>query len=117
MLISPLAFLRLRVACVVMPAVLRFALRPLRLTSLVALSQGLPQARRSAASCLMAATSLVVPRMALTLAVPLLGLPALAASPAAWAAYNAKVRATAGPPPPWWGRWSAVIGWTCLVQP
>jgi len=90
---SPLAFLRLRVACVVMPAVLRFALRPLRLTSLVALSQGLPQARRSAASCQMAATSLVVPSMALTLAVPLLGLPALASSPAAWAAYNAKVRA------------------------
>lgn len=29
----------------------------------------------------------------LTLAVPLLGLPALASSPAAWAAYDAKVRA------------------------
>jgi hypothetical protein len=41
----------------------------------------------------MAATSLVVPTMALTLAVPLLGLSALAASPAAWAAYDARVRA------------------------
>jgi hypothetical protein len=32
--------------------------------------------------------------MALTLAIPLLGSPALASSPAAWAAYDARVRAT-----------------------
>ena len=76
-----------------MPAELRFTLRPLGLTSLVALSHSLPQALRSAATSLKAATSLVAPTMALTLAVPLLGLPALASSPAAWAAYDARVRA------------------------
>ena len=60
---------------------------------MVALSRGLPQALRSAASSLMAATGLVAPTMALTLAVPLLGAPALASSPGAWAAFDARVRA------------------------
>ena len=76
-----------------MPAEPRFVFRPLQLSSVVAPCQGLPQALRSAASTRMAATGLVAPTMALTLAIPLLGSPALASSPAAWAAYNAKVRA------------------------
>lgn len=71
----------------------RFALRPLGLDSVVPLSHCLPQALRSAASCLLAATGQVAPSMALTLAVPLLGSPALASSPAAWAAYDTRVRA------------------------
>jgi hypothetical protein len=54
----------------------------------LALSQGVPQAFRLTASGLVAATA------TLTLAVPLLGLPALASSPAAWAAYDARVRAS-----------------------
>ena len=73
---SPLAFPHLRDAIGAMPADLRFALRQLGLCSLVAPSRGLPQALRSAASSLMAATA-----------------PALASSPAAWAAYDARVRA------------------------
>jgi hypothetical protein len=76
-----------------MPAEPRFVFRPLQLSSVVAPCQGLPQALRSAASTLMAATGLVAPTMALTLAIPLLGSPALASSPAAWAAYDARVRA------------------------
>jgi hypothetical protein len=90
---SPLAFPSLRVACDAMPAEPRFALRQLGLCCLVAPSRGLPQALRSAASSLMAATGLVAPSMVLMLAVPLLGSPALASSPAAWAAYDARVRA------------------------
>jgi hypothetical protein len=90
---SPLAFPHLRDAIGAMPADLRFALRQLGLCSLVAPSRGLPQALRSAASSLMAATALVAPSMVLMLAVPLLGSPALASSPAAWAAYDARVRA------------------------
>lgn len=60
---------------------------------MVPLSHRFSQALRSAASCLLAATGLVAPTMPLTLAVPLLGLPALASSPAALAAYDARVRA------------------------
>jgi hypothetical protein len=71
----------------------RFAVRPLELDSVVPLSHRFPQALRSAASSLLAATGLVAPTMSLTLAVPQLGLPALASSPAAWAAYDARVRA------------------------
>ena len=71
----------------------RFAVCPLELDSVVPLSHRFPQALRSAASSLLAATGLVAPTMSLTLAVPLLGLPALASSPAAWAAYDARVRA------------------------
>jgi hypothetical protein len=63
----------------------RFALRPLELDSVVLLSHRFPQALRSAASSLLAATGLVAPTMGLTLAVPLLASPALASSPAAWA--------------------------------
>ena len=70
----------------------RFALRPLGLDSVVLLSHRFPQALRSAASSLLAATVLVAPSMALTLAVSLLGSPALASSPAAWAAYDGRVR-------------------------
>jgi len=76
-----------------MPAEPRFSFRPPGLTSLLAHRQGLHQELRSAASSLVAATGLVVPTLALTLAVPLLGSPALASSPAAWAAYDARVRA------------------------
>ena len=90
---SPLAFPSLRVACGAMPAEPRFALRQLGLCSLVAPSRGLPQALRSAASSLVAAPGLLALTMALTLAVPLLGSSALASSPAAWAAYDARVRA------------------------
>jgi hypothetical protein len=71
----------------------RFALRQLELDSVVLLSHRFPQALRSAASSLLAATGLVAPTMGLTLAVPLLASPALASSPAAWAAYDARVRA------------------------
>jgi hypothetical protein len=70
----------------------RFALRPLGLDSVVLLSHRFPQALRSAASSLLAATGLVAPTMGLTLAVPLLASPALASSPAAWATYDARVR-------------------------
>ncbi|MCX5956957.1 MAG: hypothetical protein NTW51_11265 [Cyanobacteria bacterium] len=76
-----------------MPAQPRFAPRSLGLMSLVGFSHRFPQALRSAASSLLAATGLVAPSMALTLAVPLLASPALASSPAAWAAYDARVRA------------------------
>ena len=76
-----------------MPAQPRFAPRSLGLMSLVAFSHSLPQALRSALFSLVAAPGLVAPTMALTLAVPLLGSPALASSPAAWAAYDARVRA------------------------
>jgi hypothetical protein len=76
-----------------MPAEPRLSFRPPGLTSLLAHRHGLSQALRSAASSLVAAPGLVVPTLALTLAVPLLGSPALASSPAAWAAYDARVRA------------------------
>lgn len=65
----------------------RFPPRSLVLPAVVAVGHGVPQSIRSTASGLVAATA------ALTLAVPLLGLPALASSPAAWAAYDARVRA------------------------
>ncbi len=71
----------------------RFALRPLGLDSVVLLSHRFSQALRSAASSLVAAPGLLAPSVALTLAVPLLASPALASSPAAWAAYDARVRA------------------------
>jgi hypothetical protein len=70
-----------------MPAEPRFSFRPPGLTSLLAHRHSLPQALRSALF------SLVAPTMGLTLAVPLLASPALASSPAAWAAYDARVRA------------------------
>lgn len=76
-----------------MPAQPHVPLRPLGSTSLVCLSQGLPQTLRSAAARLMAVAGLVAPTTALSLAVPLLGPPALASSPAAWAAHDARVRA------------------------
>jgi hypothetical protein len=63
-----------------MPAEPRFAFRPLQLSSAVAPCQGLPQALRSADFSLVAATGLVAPTMALTLAIPLLGSPALASA-------------------------------------
>lgn len=63
-----------------------FALRSLELGSGVLISHDLPQAQRSAPSRLVAATA------ALTLALPLLAAPALASSPAAWAAYDVTVR-------------------------
>jgi hypothetical protein len=77
-----------------MPAEPRLFFCPPGLTSLLAHRHGgLSQALRSAASSLVVAPGLVVPTLALTLAVPLLGSPALASSPAAWAAYDARVRA------------------------
>ena len=76
-----------------MPAQPRFALRSLGLMSLVAFSHSPPQALRSALFSLVAAPGLVPPTLALTLVVPPLGSPALASSPAAWAAYDARVRA------------------------
>ena len=60
---------------------------------MVLLSHRFPQALRSAASSLMAAPGLLAPSVALTLVVPPLGSPALASSPASWAAYDARVRA------------------------
>ena len=75
-----------------MPAEPRFSFRPPGLTSLLAHRHSLPQALRSALFSLVAAPGLVAPTMALTLAVPLLASPALASSPAAWAAYDARVR-------------------------
>ena len=67
--------------------------RPMGSNFLAAHRQGLHQALRSAASSLVAAPGLVVPTLALILAAPLLGSPALASSLAAWAAYDARVRA------------------------
>ena len=76
-----------------MPAQPRFAPRSLELMSLVAFSHSLPQSLRSSVFSLVAAPGLVAPTLVLTLVVPLLGSPALASSPAAWAAYDARVRA------------------------
>jgi len=83
----------LRDACAAMPAEPRLSFRPPELTSLQAHRHGLSQALRSAASSLVAAPGHVVPTLALMLAVPLHGSSALASSPAAWAAYDARVRA------------------------
>jgi hypothetical protein len=76
-----------------MPAEPCFSFRPPGLTSLLAHRHSLPQALRSALFSLVAAPGLVAPTLALTLVVPPLGSPALASSPAAWAAYDARVRA------------------------
>ena len=76
-----------------MPAEPRLSFLLLGLNFLAPHRHGLHQALRSAASSLVAAPGLVVATLALTLAAPLLGSPALASSPAAWAAYDARVRA------------------------